>query len=85
MPRKPIVMAIAAGASLAIAGVAAARPIQEPAACSGYLAAWANPNNGWIIQNFVRSLAEEQGLTVGDLTSANAHQHGGSLEACIPD
>ena len=62
-------LALAFAASLAVAGVAAAQPIHEPASCSGYLASWANPNNGWIIQNLVLPAAEAQGTTVGAMTS----------------
>ena len=35
---------------LALAGAAFAQPISEPASCAGYLVSYANPNNGWIIQ-----------------------------------
>ena len=71
--------------SLAIAGVALAQPISEPASCSGYLAACANPNNGWIIQNLIRPAAEDLGTTVGGITVTSAMSHEGGLEACIPD
>ena len=76
---------VALMASLAVAGVAAAQPISEPASCTGYLAAWANPNSGWIIQNLVRPAAEGSDTTVGAITAGIALQHGGSLEACIPE
>jgi hypothetical protein len=76
---------LAVAASLAVAGAAAAEPISEPASCSGYLASYANPNNGWIIQNLVRPTAADLGITVGELTRGLAFQHRGSLEACIPE
>ena len=77
--------ALSLAASLFIAGVAAAQPISEPASCAGYLAAWANPNNGWIIQNLVMPLADDLDTTVGGVTVVSAQQHEGSLEACIPE
>ena len=55
----------AAAASLAIAGVAAAQPISEPASCAGYLASYANPNNGFIIHEIVMPIADDLGVNVG--------------------
>ena len=78
-------LVVAMIATLAFAGAALAQPISEPASCAGYLASHANPNNGWIIQNLTRPLADELGTTVGDLMSGFAAEHGGSLEACIPE
>ena len=72
-------------ASLALAGVASANPISEPASCAGYLASYANPNNGWIIHNIVMPIADELGVTVGEVTAGNAFAHNGGLEACIPE
>ena len=84
--RRPFTASVLAMlASLAVTGVVAAAPADQPASCSGYLAAWANPNNGWIVQNLQRPTAEELGITVGDINSSFAHQHDGSLEACIPE
>ena len=85
MHRTLRALVMASVASLAIGGVAAAQPISEPASCSGYLASYANPNNGWIIQNLVRPKAESLGVTVGDLTAAISQEHAGGIEACIPE
>ena len=76
---------VAVIATLALAGAAFAQPVSEPASCAGYLASYANPNNGWIIQNLTRPLANELGTTVGGLMSGFAAEHGGSIEACIPE
>ena len=84
MRRSISSLAIALIACFALTGVAAAQPISEPASCAGYLAAWANPNNGWIIQNLVMPAAADLGLTVGEYTAIIAAQHEGSLDACIP-
>ena len=72
-------------ASLSIAGAAAAQPISEPASCAGYLASYANPNNGFIIHNIVMPIADNLGVNVGTVTSRNAQAHNGGLEACIPE
>jgi ABC-type sugar transport system substrate-binding protein len=85
MRRSIFATMLAAAATLALAGAAAAQPISEPASCSGYLASYANPNNGWIIQNLVMPAADELGVTVGEFTTTSAFAHEGSLEACIPD
>ena len=85
MPRLLRATVLAVAASLGVAGIAAAQPVSQPASCSGYLAAWANPNNGWIVQNLQLPTAEELGITVGDINSWFAHQHEGNLEACIPE
>jgi hypothetical protein len=84
MRRSVFSILLAMLATLAIAGAAAAQPSTEPASCAGYLASYANPNNGWIIHNLVMPAADELGITVGELTSGIAFEHGGSLEACIP-
>ena len=76
---------LAAVASLAIAGVASAQPIDEPASCAGYLASYANPNNAFIIHSIVMPIADNLGVTVGAVTSGNAQAHNGGLEACIPE
>ena len=72
-------------AGLAVAGVAAAQPISEPASCAGYLASYANPNNGSIIHEIVMPTADDLGVTVGAVTTWSAQAHNGGLEACIPD
>ena len=72
-------------ASLAVAGGAAAQPGGEPASCAGYLASYANPNNGFIIHEIVMPIAENLGVTVGTVTTWNAKAHNGGIEACIPE
>jgi hypothetical protein len=76
---------LATVASLALAGVAAAQPISEPASCAGYLASYANPNNGFIIHEIVMPIADNLGVTVGQVTKWNAQAHSGGIEACIPE
>ena len=84
--RRPIAATtLAMVATLAIAGVAAAEPISEPASCAGYLASYANPNNGWIIHNIVMPIADDLGVNVGTVTKSYAQAHNGGLEACIPE
>jgi hypothetical protein len=85
MRRSITASLLAAVASLSVAGIAAAQPISEPASCAGYLAAYANPNNGWIIHNLVMPTADDLGITVGAITAGFAKQHNGSIGACIPD
>jgi hypothetical protein len=75
----------AVAASLAIAGVVAAEPISEPASCAGYLASYANPNNAFIIHEIVMPIADNLGVTVGQVTVWNAQAHNGGIEACIPE
>jgi hypothetical protein len=76
---------LAVVASLAVAGVAAAAPSSEPASCAGYLASYANPNNGFIIHEIVMPIADNLGVTVGQVTVWNAQAHNGGIEACIPE
>ena len=85
MRRSIRAAALAAVASLAIAGVASAAPIDQPASCAGYLASYANPNNAFIIHTIVMPIADNLGVTVGRVTSWNAQAHNGGLEACIPE
>ena len=54
MRRALLSSVVAVIATLALAGAAFAQPVSEPASCAGYLASYANPNNGWIIQNLTR-------------------------------
>ena len=54
------------------------------ASCAGYLASYANPNNGFVIHALEKPLAESLGVPMGTLQSGFAGQHNGSLEACIP-
>ena len=71
--------------ALAAAGSALAAPVSEPASCAGYLASYANPNNGYIIHTIVMPIADDLGVNVGTVTKGNAQAHNGGLEACIPD
>ena len=84
MKRSLISLALAIGAMLALASATLAQPISEPASCNGYLASWANPNNGFIIQELVLPAARELGVPPGALQSGTAHLHLGGLEPCIP-
>ena len=84
MKRLTIAFPLAVAASLALAGVAAAQPINEPASCQGYLASWANPNYGVLVHEIVQPTADDLGITVGELLSSIAKLHEGSLEPCIP-
>jgi hypothetical protein len=85
MHRSIRALLMAAAATLALAGSAAAQPISEPASCAGYLSSWANPNNGFIIHELIMPAAEDLGVTVGQIIVGQAQEHGGSLEACIPE
>jgi hypothetical protein len=85
MRRTPLATTFALAASLVVAGAAAAQPITEPASCAGYLASYANPNNGFIIHEIVMPIADGLGVTVGQVTVWNAQAHNGGLEACIPE
>ena len=84
MRRSVAASTVALLASLAVAGVAAAQPISEPASCAGYLASYANPNNAFIVHEIVMPIADDLGVTVGAVTKANAQAHNGGIEACIP-
>ena len=84
MKRSLVSLALALVASLALASSTFANPMDQPASCAGYLSAWANPNNGFIIQELVRPTAADLGVTVGSIRSTFAQEHFGSLEACIP-
>jgi hypothetical protein len=85
MRRSLSAAVFAVAASMAIAGVAAAQPVTEPASCAGYLASYANPNNGFIIHEIVMPIADQLGVTVGQVTVWNARAHNGGIEACIPE
>jgi hypothetical protein len=85
MRRSLSASVLAVAASLVIGGVAAAEPVSEPASCAGYLASYANPNNGFIIHEIVMPIAESLGVTVGQVTVWNAQAHNGGIEACIPE
>lgn len=77
-------LVLAVAATPVIASVAFGQPIDEPASCNGYLASWANPNNGFILQEIVLPTARELGLPPGALLSGFAKLHLGGLEPCIP-
>ena len=85
MRRSITATALASVASLAIAGAAAAQPLGGPASCAGYLASYANPNNACIIHTIVMPIANDLGVTVGQVTVWNAQAHNGGIEACIPE
>ena len=83
--KQMIAIGAAVLAAAVATGSAAAQPIDgSPASCAGYLAAYANPNNGYIIQVIAKPMAAELGLTLGGLQSSIAQGHEGELEACIP-
>lgn len=82
---KRYVPILAVLVSLAAAAPAAAQPAPgSNASCSGYLASYANPNNGFIIHHLEKPAAEALGIPMGALQSSFAQQHNGSLAACIP-
>ena len=85
MRRSVSAPALALAASLVIVGGVAAAPSSGPASCAGYLASYANPNNAFIIHEIVMPIADDLGVTVGQVTTWNAQAHNGSLEACIPE
>ena len=84
--KRMITLGAAVLAAAAVAtGSAGAQPIGgSPASCAGYLAAYANPNNGYVIHAIAKPLAEELGLTLGGLQRTNAQRHEGDLDTCIP-
>jgi hypothetical protein len=83
--KRMIAIGVAVLAAAVATGSAGAQPIAgSPASCAGYLAAYANPNNGYVIQVVAKPLAAELGLTLGGLQSSIAQGHEGELGACIP-
>ena len=84
MKRLTVALPLALAACLALAGVASAQPISEPASCQGYLASYANPNYGVLVHLIVKPTADELGITSGQLLSSIAQLHEGGLEPCIP-
>jgi hypothetical protein len=80
MKRTLAVLLLTGGASLLLAGPAAAQPVSEPASCQGYLASYANPNYAFIVHELVMP----QDGSVGDVLAPLAKQHKGGIEACIP-
>ena len=84
MKRLLTLVAVLAAAAVGT-GTAAAEPGPgSPASCAGYLASFANPNNGFVIHALVKPAAEGLGVPMGALQSGVAQQHDASLEACIP-
>jgi hypothetical protein len=77
-------LVLAVAATPVLASVALGQPITEPASCNGYLASWASPNNGFIVQEIVLPTAAELGVTPGAILSGFAQLHLGGLEPCIP-
>lgn len=84
MKRSILSLVVAVAATLALASATFAQPVSEPASCNGYLASYANPNNGFIIQELVLPAADAQGVTPGSILSGFAKEHLGGLEPCIP-
>ena len=84
MKRLTVALPLALLASLALAGMASAQPISEPASCQGYLASWANPNYGVLVHEIGKPTADDLGLTFGQFISPIAQLHEGGLEPCIP-
>jgi hypothetical protein len=83
--KRMITMGAAVLAAAVATGSACAQPIGgSPASCTGFLAAYANPNNGYVIHVVAMPLAAELGVTLGGLQSSIAQSHEGELEACIP-
>jgi hypothetical protein len=83
--KQMITMGAAVLAAAVATGSAAAEPNNgSPASCAGYLASYANPNNGYVIHVIAKPLAAELGLTLGGLQSSIAQGHEGELDACIP-
>ena len=85
MKRSIRALTLALAAILALAGTAAAQPIDEPASCTGYLASWANPNNGFIIHALVKPAADDLGIPMGEYVANIAQTQLGGLDACIPE
>lgn len=84
MNRSIRALILATAATLALAGSAAANPDDQPASCNGYLSAWASPNMGFILQEFVLPAAQDFGIPPGAIMAGAAHLHLGGLEPCIP-
>jgi hypothetical protein len=83
MKRLTLAAVLAVGA-FAATGAAAAPGPGSPASCAGYLASYANPNNGYIIHALEKPAAEAAGVPMGTLQNGYAQQHGESIDACIP-
>jgi hypothetical protein len=82
--KRSIITTVVLAAGLA-AGTASAEPgTGSAASCAGYLASYANPNNGFVIHELEKPAAEALGVPMGALQSTFAKQHDGSLPACIP-
>jgi hypothetical protein len=86
MKRSITALALTAGTTLALgAAPAQAAPAPGPGSCQGYLASYANPNYASILEALVQPVADQLGVTVGSLLSTLAREHGGDVEACIPE
>ena len=91
--RRPLILSAVALAALAAVPTASPFGTIVPsgnASCAGVLAAAANPNAAYVVQNLGKPAAEAQGVTFGAIQTASAQQHAGAggidgLEACIPD
>ena len=85
MKRSIRALVLALTATVTLAGAASAQPIDEPASCFGYLSAYANPNNAFIIHTLTKPAAEDLGVPMGQLVADLASLHLGGIEACIPE
>ena len=84
MKRSLAALLLTGGTTVLLAAPAAAQPISEPASCQGYLASYANPNEGFIIHELAMPAAADLGVPLGTYLSGLAQQHSGSIDACIP-
>jgi hypothetical protein len=85
MKRTITTVLLAGGATVLLAGPAAAQPISEPASCQGYLSSWANPNMGFLVHTLRFPQAAALGVTPGAIVVSSAQAHDGGLEPCIPE
>jgi hypothetical protein len=86
----PTAVALAALAAAPTASSFGGLVPADNVSCTGLLAAAANPNNGYVLQNLVKPALEADGVTLGSFQSDIAKEHPGAggvdgLEACIPD
>ena len=84
MKRFVVTLAVAAGAAVAASPGLAEPGTGSNASCAGYLASYANPNNGFVVHELEKPAAEALGVPMGTIQSGFAHEHNASLFACIP-
>ncbi len=92
MRRIMILAAMTVGAALQAPTASAFGTLvpAENVSCAGILAAAANPNAGYLLQNLVKPALDAQGITLGSFERGLAQEHPGAggiegLEACIPE